>query len=124
MTPTLLDWPWAMWARTYVLLLVRLRKPRGVRLLLNDGRSIPCTCEFEGMADDGDVIWSAKPATGERVPAAGLDSVEVDHLPAGATLHLGAKLDGWPCPACGTVIYNPQQAREGRCCSCRPTRPR
>ncbi len=123
MSATLLDAPWGLWARTY-LLLATLRKPRGVRLLLDDGRSIPCSCQFEGVTGRGDVIWTATPATGERVPAVHLDSVEVDHMPAGAALHLGAKLEGWPCPHCGTVIYDPQQARQRHCCSHRPNGPR
>ncbi|OXM69595.1 hypothetical protein [Amycolatopsis vastitatis] len=117
---TLLDSPWQMWARTYVLLLVRLRKPRGVRLLLDDGRSVPCRCRFEGVADSGEVIWSARPETGERVPAAHLDSVEVDDMPTGAVIHLGAKLAGWRCPSCGTLTYDPTSAREASCCVCRP----
>ncbi|WP_370943965.1 hypothetical protein AB5J62_33330 [Amycolatopsis sp. cg5] len=120
--PPLYAETWAMWAQAYLLTSLRLQKPEGVRLLLDDGTEIPCRCAYEGVLGNGQVLWSATPETGESVPAARLDGVEVDDLPASAVLHLGAKLEGLACRSCGEMTYDPDDAREGYCAACRTRR--
>ncbi|WP_344419440.1 hypothetical protein [Amycolatopsis minnesotensis] len=87
--------------------------------MLDDGSEIACECSFDGILDTGETVWLATPAAGERVEVARLDGVVVDDLPVGAIVHLGTKLDGWTCPRCGSVCYDPRRVREHQCDTCR-----
>ncbi|WP_215547076.1 hypothetical protein [Amycolatopsis sp. CA-230715] len=90
--------------------------------MLDDGSEIPCECTFDGMLDTGEIVWLATPAGDERVAVARLDGVVVDDMPVGAVVHLGVKVDGWRCPQCGSVYYDPQAVREQHCGICRRNR--
>ncbi|MCL2732482.1 MAG: hypothetical protein FWE15_20960 [Actinomycetia bacterium] len=69
-------------------------EPRGVRLLLANGETVPCRCLRDpDLDEDGCAAWIAVPGTN---PGAPVTEVLADVLPARSSLHVRLEGNGEP----------------------------
>lgn len=72
---------WTVWREVALSALAAFAKPKNLRLILNDGTVVPCTCEFARLDECGLSIWTVAVDQEEAMPAGRVRSVEVDEVP-------------------------------------------